>query len=518
MTRRRQQTLGALAIITSLLPVPAGGAGTAGVEAALSRLEGVEVLRLQVPEEPGSFRAALTLEATRMTLELAPHSVRSDEFRVRVQRRDGSARLLDPGPVTTLRGTVPEIPGSRVVGSLVGGKLEALIWLPDEVVFSLEPVARYLPGADASLYALVRCGEAGVAPTGLNPACGAGLASDVVEGQALHTRGGTNGEDCAYLGLCVAELVCDTDSAVYAAFGGDEAAIIAWVEFLVAWANSRYEPDFQVRHEINLIQLRPDPDTDPYLKIGDATSLLNEVYQQWNVPYPPAHSGDLIHLFTLPAFADPGGAAWENGLCSAGVFGMQSFSRGTQSVCTRAGLLIHELGHTWGASHQPAGMMAPFNQDCDAPWAGAAQQIQDWRDLRDSQCLDLLIEADLGVSVTTVGSFQVIATVSNAGPHEDPGVQLRVTFASTAAYTVQPDASAAACVEEPPPPGFGTSKEYRCEPGSLAVGGTYAPSWSVSGSPSGPPLAVLAVVTGGAEDPVPANNQDDAEVGGDPGT
>lgn len=98
------------------------------------------------------------------TLDLVRHSVRDPDFMLVVQLADGSYVEEDPGPVRTLQGTVREIQGSEVTGSMLETGISAAIRLPDGELFWIEPIASRLAGFGADLYVIYN--DADVLPNG----------------------------------------------------------------------------------------------------------------------------------------------------------------------------------------------------------------------------------------------------------------------------------------------------------------------------------------------------------------
>ena len=106
---------------------------------------------VQVP-----FRALVPIEGQMMTLDLVPNSVRAANFKALAQIADGSLVEVDPGPSRTYRGTVVEVEGSVVAGSLLDDGLHARIVLPSGEEYWMEPIASIVPGALRGQHAIYR--------------------------------------------------------------------------------------------------------------------------------------------------------------------------------------------------------------------------------------------------------------------------------------------------------------------------------------------------------------------------
>ena len=364
-------------------------------EAALRGAGALDVGRVHgTPSLTEPFQVTLDLHGTRMTLDLAAYSVRAPGFFVEVVGRGGKSRRVDPGPVRTVRGSIVELPGSLVVGSVRPGGLELSLEAPDLPALWLEPVAKRLKRARPDLYALTPCGG----PEGPGAAGACGLAKgDVVHAAPSSLRPisatAAGVANCASLGGCLAEILCDTDSAYYSLSGSSAAQVQANVESLIALTNPRFVDPFFITHRISQIWVRSDPAIDPYTdpSITSGTALLNAISDAWPQG---SHTSDLIHLFSGHAgFGTTYGLAWQGGVCSFGGNSMVSFSIGGGGDCTRAAFVIHELGHSWGSSHTSCGggIMSPSPPpNCNAPWCDTSlTEIPARRDQVAGLCLEL---------------------------------------------------------------------------------------------------------------------------------
>jgi len=117
------------------------------------RASTLQPLVMEIPGE-GHVRTQVTIAGELRTLDLAPHSVRSAAYGVRAQQADGSWVTVGPGPVRTLRGTVPGLPGAIVAGSRLDDGLYATVRLPGGERYWIEPVAPHVDGVPANLTAV----------------------------------------------------------------------------------------------------------------------------------------------------------------------------------------------------------------------------------------------------------------------------------------------------------------------------------------------------------------------------
>lgn len=372
-------------------------------EAALARIRDLELVELEVPLEPRRFETRLRVGGETMTLRLTPHSNRAAGFKVVLRGADGKLEVVEPGPVRTVRGTIDEIPGARVSGVLGVKGLDALIRLPDEIVLQVEPVARHLQGGLPGQHAIYNCERLQPEASG-QPSCATSHLRLPEPGLELAHKTGSNGQDCAYLGTCVARIILDTDTEFSANFNNNIQAIQDHLELMLEWTNSRYEPDFHITHQLERVMIRTDTESDPYADISDPGLLLGKVHDVWNNP--PNHTADLVHLFTGKSVGF-GGLSYTSGVCGTGFPSMESFAVDSIFSCQRAGRMMHELGHNWGSPDLGSGMMNTFTHDCNSAWLDAAPLIEAKRDTVDQSCLDLLespqIRVQSGASVVPNG-------------------------------------------------------------------------------------------------------------------
>jgi hypothetical protein len=118
-------------------------------------LRASELVELSLDARPGEpLRTTLPIAGTLYTLDLMPSTVRSDKYRLRQQLADGSIVTVAPGPERTLRGVVAGVPGSAVGASLLEDGLYAVILLPDDDKYWLEPIDASLAGSRPGLHVL----------------------------------------------------------------------------------------------------------------------------------------------------------------------------------------------------------------------------------------------------------------------------------------------------------------------------------------------------------------------------
>ena len=75
---------------------------------------------LRIDPTPGrKISIEIPIENMTYSLELESHSIRTEDYKLYMQNEDGELYEVTPGPVRTMRGTMLEVPGSVVAGSLM---------------------------------------------------------------------------------------------------------------------------------------------------------------------------------------------------------------------------------------------------------------------------------------------------------------------------------------------------------------------------------------------------------------
>ncbi len=289
------------------------------------------------PGEP--ITAMIPLEGNDFTLDLAPHSTRSaSNYKLLVQGADGQLTETTPNPVRTLRGTVKEIPGSKVAASFdENGGLYARIQVPGEASdYWVEQVSMTLAGTTADVHVSYRGSDV----VGDGSTCGVNALPASSPGQiALGSGCGT--------GLCVAELGCDSDVEYYQDYGSSVSNVENRINAIINAMNMQYEDDAGLRHDITSIVVRTS-EPDPYSS-NDISNLLTQLRSQWLGPL-SGTPHDVAQLFTGRSISGSTiGLAWLGSVCNSQRYSVvENF---TNSFGCLTDLSAHELGHNWGAGH-----------------------------------------------------------------------------------------------------------------------------------------------------------------------
>ena len=296
--------------------------------------------RLRINQNPEQdIQVSIPFENVAYTLNLEPYSIRSDEYQVFMQDDDGELYEVPAGPIRTLRGSIAELEGSVVAGSLMEDGLYARIRLANGQEFWMEPVGEKLEGVASDVYAFYNTDD--IIPSG--GVCAAEDHMDVagiLAMQANYEQRSTNRGTI----ICTAQLACDTDYEYYQDWGGQTESRINQV---INSINSQYESQLDITHEITTVIVRSSS-SDPYTS-NDAGTLLDQFANEWQSGYP---SRDLAHLFTGRNLnSGTIGIAWLGSVCTGYAYGLaESDCCGSFGCATD--LSAHEIGHGWAAGHQ----------------------------------------------------------------------------------------------------------------------------------------------------------------------
>jgi hypothetical protein len=273
------------------------------------------------------------------TLSLYPHSVRSDRFEVLVD--DGTQLVSYPAPaIRTRKGTVLEIPGSRVRASYHDGRMTALI-LTNDGVWSISPTSEIgFPGT-GSWHGIVEARD----ELDLGYICGT---PDPATPPTGGSAGGTQSFGTTYF---LTEIGIDADFEFYQQNGSNVTSTINDVENVINGVEGVYEdPNILITYEITVLIVRTNS-ADPYGTISSPGSLLNTFGNVWSSAPENQIQRDHAHLFT-GVNLDGGtiGIASLADICTSNAYGL-SQSRFTSNFNRRIALTAHEAGHNWAATH-----------------------------------------------------------------------------------------------------------------------------------------------------------------------
>lgn len=335
------------------IPRSGGVVASSGVDQRIQDAFGVtqaSVQQIDVPFDAGQpFAAAVELEGETVTLDLAPHSMRSMDFQLLVQVESGELVEMEAPPVATYRGTVLEMPGSRVSASLDAGRLTAVIFSADGgPSWVIQPLSEAIPDADASAHVVFRTDDASLAADYF---CGA---DDLLENAglgAINDDGAGGGTTNTPFQVC--DVAFDADFQFYQINGSSVAKTLHDIERIMDTVELVYERDTLIAYEVTVIIVRTSSGANPYTSNNPET-LLNQFRTHWNNNHDDIPR-DIAHLMTGRNLSGSViGIAWLQVICASKTSGRGyglSQSRFTSSHNFRAALTAHELGHNWAAGH-----------------------------------------------------------------------------------------------------------------------------------------------------------------------
>ncbi len=315
-----------------------------------------EVVKLNTQNHvPGtSFSNVVSIAGQQYTLNLQPHSIRSQNFNVTVQLADGSYVQRPLQATRLMKGSIQGLPNSRVVGSVTQSGLMAIVVMPQGESFYIEPIASRIENANAGEHVVYRSADVVEG----NSTCGVispanlrrGLVDNPLDRPGTRTRAesaGQNPDIAAGTIIQVAELAIDTDVEFFNFFGSEQATLDR-IELVVGITNDQYESQVGLTHELSEIIIR-SAEPDPYTAF-DAFDALFQFVEYWETEQQDIQR-DAAHLFTGKDLGGIGGVAFLSGMCTPSInYGLDRIDFNGMLVCS-TDLLAHELGHNWSANH-----------------------------------------------------------------------------------------------------------------------------------------------------------------------
>ncbi len=304
------------------------------------------IFSLAVSGEPGqAIRTTVPLHGVPFTLDLAPHSTRSEvSYQVLVQGADGNMTEAEPSPVLTLRGTVVGMPGSVVAGTYdeLGGLYARIRFEETEEEFWVEQLSAKLDGFAPDLH-VVYSSDAVISSLGQ---CGV-TALPTIDKSHVHGGKEFGGAPACGVGLCLAQLGCDADFQYFQQNGASVGSVESKINTIINLMNVQYESEVDIRHDITAIVVRTG-EPDPY-NGGSINDLLSQLRSEWQGPL-SGTPHDVAQLFTGTNLSGGViGLAWLSGVC--GNLRYSVVEDFTSSMACLTDLSAHELGHNWGAGH-----------------------------------------------------------------------------------------------------------------------------------------------------------------------
>jgi hypothetical protein len=291
---------------------------------------------LDVPDTLGrAFAVEIAIGDEHFLVDLVPHSVRSDDFRLLEQEADGRLVEVDPGPITTLQGTLVEDEGSQVSGGLDEAGLFLRIRTSGGQEYWLQPLWRVVDNAGPHDYVIYR--DEDVFEN--DGTCGADLLAEnraYVAGRGATTTRSSRGRE-------VAELGCDADFQYFQKYGSTN-AVSNRIQNVIGTMNLQYEGEVGITHDITTIIVRTTSN-QPYTSTNPDT-LLNQFRSEW-LNNQTGVQRDTAHLFTGKNLDGTTiGIAWLSVICNTS-FGYGLVQSDFNNNFASTDLSAHELRHSW---------------------------------------------------------------------------------------------------------------------------------------------------------------------------
>ena len=307
-----------------------------------------------------------------VTLFVGPWSLRSTDFEVLVQGGDGALRSAVPPPLRTVRGTVLEWEGSRVVGTLRDGRLRASVQRNQKGTWCIEPIPTDISPERPDLHVVFQASDLTHEHIGT---CGVNEhdeldALDAAVYDPVHQASTTDhpdapGDDQGGFprrgGPKAAEISIDSDVEYYVYNNSSVDQTVDDIEELMVSVDNLYRQQAGISYIVNRIIVRtaePDPyDTD------SPSGLRDQLRDEWETNLGHLERA-IVHLMTGRELGGTQGGtlgiAFINEVCTRhnpekfdeGSYGLSESHFGpTASLVARTALTAHELGHNWSARH-----------------------------------------------------------------------------------------------------------------------------------------------------------------------
>ena len=271
-----------------------------GIMAAMGLTSG-ELIIID-PDQANKSEMAITMNGKDYMVDYTFFSNRSKHFQLMVQQENGEI-VEQPAPcVSTIRGTLRGVVGSRVVGCISEDGCCVKIEMPSGENCYIEPVSQKIADIPAVVGVHVVYTKNDVIPTGA--ICGNEVSAVVnlaqAEAEAEQNLARTSGATAAAAtSLQEVELSLDADFEYFLTFGSTEATL-AELELIINIVNDQYESEVGIRNTISRVMIWTT-ENDPYssTNAGELLDEFRNFYQAGTfngkrVPF----TVDLCHLFT----------------------------------------------------------------------------------------------------------------------------------------------------------------------------------------------------------------------------
>ena len=319
-----------------------------GIMAAMGLTSG-ELIVIN-PDQASKSEMAITMDGEDYIMDYAFCSTRTNDFELLVQQKNGEIVEQAAPSVSTIRGSLRGVAGSRVLGCISEDGCCVKIHMPSGENCYIEPVSQEI-GVPAVAGVHVVYTENDVIPTGATCANEVNDIVNLAQAEAAAEQSLTEPPTAeAVISLQEIQLSLDADFEYFSAFGSAEATL-AQLELIINIVNDQYESEVGMRNTISRVMIWTTQN-DPYTST-DAGILLRQFRDFYETgPLQDKEIGvnfDLCHLFTGKSLdGSTIGIAYIG--AAGGSFGY-GVSQDFSPLVSMTDLVAHEFGHNWNASH-----------------------------------------------------------------------------------------------------------------------------------------------------------------------
>lgn len=332
------------------------------IQAQLHLGPGFTVQDLDLPAGVGEAEVRVDLGGFETVLAMAPHSMRSDHFKLLVDAGNGPTEVAAPTPAT-YRGDVFQLRGTSTVTGLVrasmhDGSLWARVRFDDGRVYGVQPLSEIVAGAPAKAHVVYD--EATILPgdwTCVAKSKGGDVGIGIKPAKENYNLA---------VNYKIAEIAADADFEFYSQNGSSVTNTTFDIENVLNGVEGIYEGEVSITYELTTVVIRTTSASSPYTTT-DSDQLLNQFDSYWSANM-GAVQRDVAHLFTGKNMnGSVIGIAWIQGICNNSAYSVVQ-SKFSGSYNSRISLSSHELGHNWSAQHcdgaADCGIMCSFIGGC----------------------------------------------------------------------------------------------------------------------------------------------------------
>jgi hypothetical protein len=326
--------------VVAAAPLASADAISAAAELGVAHLS-LQALEPAAHGDPSATTLTVDLDGRPTVLELWPHDVRGEGFRVVLDHGNGVTEEIAPPPPRTVRGSVAGEPGSIVAGSIIDGAARLVVYTGDET-WTIQPASDEGPGVHAVFEGASVLDQGAIC--GTTDRADRGLDAPMVH----HRAGGFAPRGSA--DFRVAEIAVEADWRLYDDFfNRNETNLLNDLDTVLAGVSAIYERDLALTYELTTVLIRTSNGADPYTT-NDPGGLLNQFRDEWNTNQTGVQR-DVAHLWTGRNMTGSViGIAYVGVICGGSSYGVDQI-RFSNNFNSRVALFAHELGHNWDASH-----------------------------------------------------------------------------------------------------------------------------------------------------------------------